>query len=162
MFSMNNILARAFFALNDIKTPMKISVFCLALNLGLAYCFVTYLNQAGIRGEAGLGIANTLSACCNLALLTYTLRRKLTRLDMGELKRTLLVLIGAAVVAGLVAALLGHAWQRAFGHSTLPRKMGAVFCPGAGAGLVYWLLAYSFKVPAAREVTALLLQKLRP
>src|SRR5436190_17611929 len=36
MFSMNNILARAFFALNDIKTPMKISVFCLFLNLGFA------------------------------------------------------------------------------------------------------------------------------
>src|SRR5215831_13060044 len=42
MFSMNNILARAFFALNDIKTPMKISVLCLVLNLGFAIWFVRY------------------------------------------------------------------------------------------------------------------------
>src|ERR1039458_4768899 len=36
MFSMNNIVARAFYAVNDIKTPMKISLVCLALNLGFA------------------------------------------------------------------------------------------------------------------------------
>ena len=35
MFSMNNILARAFYALNDIKTPMKISLVCLALEPGV-------------------------------------------------------------------------------------------------------------------------------
>ncbi len=40
MFSLNNILARAFFALNDIKTPMKISVFCLSLNLVLSFWFL--------------------------------------------------------------------------------------------------------------------------
>src|SRR4051812_47222 len=37
MFSMNNILARAFYALSDIKTPMKISVLCLGLNLAFAF-----------------------------------------------------------------------------------------------------------------------------
>ena len=162
MFSMNNILARAFFALKDIKTPMKISVFCLGLNLLLAYGFVRYLTLAGYRGEAGLGAANTLSACCNLALLTYCLRRKLSRLDMGELKRSLLVLIGAAVLAGIVAALLSVAWESALGHGSLPRKLGAVFVPGTCAGVVYWLVAFWFKVPAAREMTALILQKLRP
>src|SRR5262249_44114435 len=31
LFSMTNILARAFFALNDIRTPMKISILCLTL-----------------------------------------------------------------------------------------------------------------------------------
>src|SRR5204863_6413186 len=40
MFSMNNIFARAFYALSDIKTPMKISVLCLGLNLLFAMCLV--------------------------------------------------------------------------------------------------------------------------
>jgi putative peptidoglycan lipid II flippase len=40
MFSMNNIFARAFYALNDIRTPMKISVFCLAVNLATAFWFL--------------------------------------------------------------------------------------------------------------------------
>lgn len=36
-FSMNNVLARAFYALNDIKTPMRTSVLCRVLNLVFAF-----------------------------------------------------------------------------------------------------------------------------
>jgi len=41
--SMNNIFARAFYALNDIQTPMKISILCLFLNLGFpcGWCSLT-------------------------------------------------------------------------------------------------------------------------
>ena len=46
MFSMVNILARAFYALNDIKTPMKISLFCLFLNLAFAVCLVQPYREA--------------------------------------------------------------------------------------------------------------------
>ena len=153
MFSMNNILARAFFALNDIKTPMKISVFCLVLNLGFALLLVQRYR------EAGLGVANTLSATFNLGLLTYALRRKLSRLDLADLKRTLLVLLPAAVLAGVTAAALLSLWDRQLGHTTLTLKLGAVFVPGAIAGLIYWLVAIWFKVPAAREMTELVRQK---
>src|SRR5207244_476701 len=134
-FSMNNILARAFFALNDTRTPMKISVLCLGLNLGFALWLVHPYR------EAGLGVANTLSAIINVALLTYALRRKLSRLDFTPLRRTFLLLLMDAVVAGLVAAVLNALWDRHFGHRTLPVKLGAVFVPGAVAGAVYWLLA---------------------
>src|SRR5438046_6891359 len=87
MFSMNNILARAFFALNDIKTPMKISVFCLVLNLGFAVWLVRPYR------EAGLGVANTLSASFNTVLLLYALRRKLSRLGLTSILRLLRVLV---------------------------------------------------------------------
>src|SRR4030095_9076469 len=69
MFSMNNILARAFFALNDIKTPMKISIVCLGLNLVFAFWFVKRFQVAHFGGEVGLAVANTLSACFNTSLL---------------------------------------------------------------------------------------------
>lgn len=161
MFSMNNILARAFFALRDIKTPMKISLFCLSLNLVFAYWLVRHSLQWHFGGEAGLGAANTLSACFNLGLLLYALRRKLSRLDLGELKRSLALLTSAAVLAGVLAAVLGSLWERHLGHSTLPLKLSAVFVPGTLAGLGYWVAAYALKVPAAREMTDLLLQRFR-
>ena len=101
MFSMSNILARAFYALKDIRTPVAISVFCLILNLGFALWLIHPYR------EAGLAVANTLSACFNVALLIYSLRRKLTRLGLAGLARTLLVLVPAAVLTGGVAALLG-------------------------------------------------------
>ncbi len=155
MFSMNNILARAFYALNDIKTPMKISVLCLVLNLGFAFWLVQPYR------EAGLGVANTLSASLNLALLVYALRRKLKQLDLDGLVRTLLVLVPAAVFAGVIAAVLGWLWERQLGHGTLPVQLGAVFVPGGIAVLVYWLVALWAKVPAAHDTADMLFKRFR-
>jgi putative peptidoglycan lipid II flippase len=156
MFSMNNILARAFYALNDIKTPMRISVFCLVLNLALAFWLMRYLVNSGRDGEVGLALANTLSAGFNVVLLTYALRRKLAGLGMAGLRQTLLWLVSNAVLAGVVAALLSWLWEHGPGHGSLPLMLGAVFVPGAGAGLVYWFVALWLKVPAACEMTGLL------
>jgi putative peptidoglycan lipid II flippase len=161
MFSMNNILARSFFALNDIKTPMKISVFCLVLNLVFAFWLIKRFEHAHIGGEVGLGLANTLSACFNMSLLIYTLRRKLGRLDMGTLKPVMLVLISDAVLAGILAALGSLAWERWVGHRTILTRIGSVFVPGTIAATAYWLVAYWMNIPAAREMTLLVLQKLR-
>lgn len=149
MFSMNNILARAFYALNDIKTPMRFSVFCLGLNLVFALLLVR------AHREAGLAAANTASALFNLVLLLYCLRRKLSRLGMAEFPRTILTLLGAAAVAGAIAFILSGLWENRLGHSTLPLKLGAVFVPGGIAGLVYWSLAFWARVPAARDVWGL-------
>jgi putative peptidoglycan lipid II flippase len=161
MFSLNNILARAFFALNDIKTPMKISVFCLALNLIFSFWLVKRFQHSHIGGEVGLAVANTLSAIFNTSLLVYTLRRKLGRLDMGPTKTTLLLLVSDALLAGIVAALSSFLWERLLGHARLETKLGAVFVPGALAVAVYWGVAYWLQVPAAREMTGLVIQKLR-
>ena len=154
LFSMNNILARAFFALNDIKTPMKISVFCLVLNL----VFAIYLVQQ--YREAGLAVANTISAMFNTGLLFYTLRRKLKRLEMQGLIGNVMALIGIATVAGGVAYGTFWYWNQHVGHEGLYARIGAVFVPGILAGVTYWLLALAAKVPAAMEVTNLVWRKL--
>jgi putative peptidoglycan lipid II flippase len=155
MFSMNNIVARAFYALDDIKTPMKISLVCLALNMGFAFWLIHPYR------EAGLAVANTLSATLNLALLVYALRRKLSRLGLTSLVNTLLVLVPDAILAGVVAAALAWLWNKQLGHATLVLKLGMVFLPGGVAVLVYGLVALWLKVPAAQEMTSLVLQRFR-
>src|SRR5207302_3586731 len=81
-FSMVNILARAFYALGDTQTPMKISISCLAINLVLAF-FLIGRYEAG-----GLGVANTLSAILNVGLLLYALRRQLAKLELADLRHS--------------------------------------------------------------------------
>jgi putative peptidoglycan lipid II flippase len=160
MFSMNNILARAFYALNDIKTPMKVSVFCLLLNLMLSFWLVRYFEEARVGGEVGLGLANTMSATCNVLLLTYALRRKLKFLGLAPLRSALIALFAAAVLAGVTAAALSWGWNRHLGHTTLPLKLGAVFVPMAAGGLVYGIVAFALKVPAATEMLALVRRRI--
>lgn len=161
MFSMNNILARAFYALNDIKTPMKISIFCLVLNLVCAVFLVIHFEQIRVGGEVGLALANTLSACVNVSLLTYALRRKLGRLDFGPLRRDLLMLVVTAILTGILAAVVSGLWEQKMGHRSLALKLGAVFVPGAAAAVIYWLSALWLKIPSAQEMTGFFLQRFR-
>ena len=154
-FSTVNILSRAFFALGDTLTPMKISLACLILNLLIAIALILPLKQGG------LGIANTLTSVCNAGLLFFALRKKIGQLDLAPLRATFLPLGIAGVMAGFMAWQGAQFWENALGHATLARKLGAVFVPATAAGLVYTALALIFKVPAAQELTAFAFRKFR-
>jgi putative peptidoglycan lipid II flippase len=154
-FSVVNVLARAFFALGDTTTPMRISVFCLTLNLLLAGTLVWRYKQGG------LGIANTLTSLVNVALLTYALRRKLKTLDMQSLRTPILWLVWIALCCGILAWEGWQWWETRLGHGTLALKLGAVFVPALVAGLAYWGTAWAARIPAAREILAFALPKRR-
>jgi len=110
--------------------------------------------------EAGLGVANTLSAAFNVWLLFYALRRKLSRLELSGLKQMILAALAAAALAGQAAWLLSLFWEQKIGRAALPQKLGAVFVPMALAGLLYWTLTLWFKVPPAQEILGLLVKRL--
>ncbi len=152
-FSSVNILARAFFALGDTQTPMKISIVCLVLNFILAAILVGPLKQGG------LGIANTVTSACNVGLLAFALRKKLEKLEMEPLRKSLLLLIWAGILAGIVALMTWNFWENSLGHATIALKIGAVFVPAGVASLIYWLVAMAFKIPAAKEMTEFALAK---
>jgi len=154
-FSTVNIFARAFFALGDTKTPMKISIFCLALNLILAVILVGPLRQGG------LGIANTVTSICNVGLLIFALRKKIGKLEMETTQKTILPLTFTGIVAGIVAWFGWKLLENKFGHETIALKIGAVFVPAILAGLIYGILALAFKVPAAKEMLDFALAKFK-
>jgi putative peptidoglycan lipid II flippase len=148
-FSIVNILARAFYALGDTSTPMRISVFCLTLNVVFAAALVWRFKQAG------LGIANTLSATMNMALLLYALRKKLKTLELAALLKPLIALTGAAILAGAVAWKLESFWNMRIGHHRFWLQMGEVFVPIAAASLAYFAISIVFKTGHVRELLGL-------
>ena len=154
-FSTVNVLARAFFALGDTKTPMKISIVCLMVNLILSAILIGPLRQGG------LGIANTLTSACNVGLLLFALRKKLARLELGPLRKTLWPLAFTGIIAGLIAWFTWQLWENKLGHETIALKIGAVFVPAGIAGGIYLLIALACKIPAAKEMIGFALAKFR-
>ncbi|MBI5384824.1 MAG: murein biosynthesis integral membrane protein MurJ [Verrucomicrobia bacterium] len=155
MFSTVNLLVRGFYALGDMKTPMKISIVCLTLNVVLSASLLWEFK------ERGLGLANTLTVCVNVTLLVFAFRRKMPKLDFGELRRQMPVLLSAAAAAGLMAWGLARLWEARLGHTNLALKLGAVFVPALPACAAYYALAWWCKIPSARDVMELALGKLR-
>ena len=154
-FSMANILARAFYALGDTKTPMKISLVCLSINFVAACVLMQPLN------EGGPGIANTFTSAINVGLLLFALRKKLGKLQMESLRQTLVPLALNGILAGLLAWEGWRLWENTLGHATIALKIGAVFVPAGIAGLVYLLAALWFEIPAAKELTTFALARFK-
>lgn len=153
-FSGVNILARAFYALGDTKTPMRISIACLVINLLISVWVVGYFRQAG------LAAANSVTSFINLWLLSRALRKKLPRLDFTALQRVIFPALGSASAAGMVAWISHRLWELHFGHGTIGQRLGAVFVPMGLATVTYLVLTIWLKLPQARELTTLVRRRL--
>jgi len=152
-FSTVNILARAFYALGDTRTPMRISLVCLAINFTASCILMKPLH------EGGPGIANIFTSLINVGLLLFALRKKLGKLEMESLRDTLRPLLLATMLAGVIAWCGWNYWEQTFGHGSIALKLGAVFVPAGIAGGIYVLTALACKIPAAKEMTAFALAR---
>jgi putative peptidoglycan lipid II flippase len=151
-FSLVNIFVRAFYAMSDIQTPMRISVFCLCINLLFTAAFLFGLHL----GPGALGVANSLSSICNLGLLIFALRKKLRTLEMAETVAQLPRLAAAGLLAGLLAWYGRCFWEGHFGHARLILQLGEVFVPMIAATALYIALGLLFKIPSAGEMLRLI------
>ena len=141
-FSLVNILARAFYSLGDVKTPMRISVFCLTLNVLLVLVLITRFKQAG------LGAASTATATLNAALLAFALRKKIVKLGWKSLIPSISSMAGAGVVAGAAAWFSRNFWVERMGYDSFLLRLGEVFVPMTIAAILYFGICLLLKVEA--------------
>ncbi|MGH7856314.1 MAG: murein biosynthesis integral membrane protein MurJ, partial [Candidatus Binatia bacterium] len=139
------VLGPAFFALNDTRIPMAVSLLSVAVNLALNWMAVRVFHL----GHGGLALSTSLVALWNSALLFLFLRRKIGTLPRGLGPSSLRVL-GAAAAMGIACRAwidwLGPGGGGSMHHlrvvaTTVP--LGVAFFAVAG-----WILA----VPEVRKL----------
>jgi putative peptidoglycan lipid II flippase len=153
--SLTGILSRAFYALDDMRVPMRIGVFCLGMNVVLALLLAFPFQQAG------LAAANALTAVLNAALLLYAFRRKMPKFDLRAMLPALGRMTAHVAMAGVVAWGTHALWDSWVGHAGKLRQAGAVFAPAFVALAAYVGASLATGVPQARDLAGLLLRKLR-
>ena len=91
-----HVLARAFYAMQDTRTPVMWAIVAVAINVPLMAALV------GPMGVEGLALALSISAVLEVIGLLWSLHRRIESVEEGAILRTL----GRAAVAGVAAALV--------------------------------------------------------
>ncbi len=136
------IVARAFYALHDTRTPVLVGGGAMLLNLILSLIFMSVFEWAGWPPLGGLALANSLATTLELLGLLWLIRARLSGLQGS---RTLKAMIRSGLASLLMgAALLGL--QAALPQRPIPLAVGGVIL---GAG-VYALAAWRLGVEEVR------------
>jgi len=145
--SVLEVLARAFYAMHDTRTPVTVGVVAMSLNVVFSFWFAARFREAGWMPHGGLALANSLATTLEAVGLLALARRRLKGL---EGRRVLLGLAQAVLSAGLMAVTLWAWLNHMSGRSPWVVGIGGI---AVGAG-VYGVMMLVLRVPEVRSVLA--------
>lgn len=136
-FSVVSLMVRAFYALKDTRTPVRVAMVDFVINIALSLILIRYLEVLGIV------IASTTAIVCQAVLLQRALVRRLPEMHIAPLLPSVgKVVAGAAVMVGVVSGGL-----RGFGALGLSGRVadlvavaGLIPLGVASYGAVLWIL----------------------
>lgn len=161
-------LARAFFALHDTKTPVKIALVSITLNIALAFIFVrafsfpnafrqfieNFLKLKNVSGISvlGLSMALSISTIFQFFWLLLELKTKLHHLCLAGLKKFLV----KSAFATLLASFITYLTLKFVGLFVPTFKVAGLLVQTATAGIlgvaVYFFLCFFMKMKEPKQI----------
>jgi putative peptidoglycan lipid II flippase len=146
-FSVVSLTTRAFYAVKDTTTPVKVAALSFAVNLGLI------LALKDVFGVNGLAMASTVAVIVQTLVLQGVLARRLPGLKFGELWRSL-AKIGLATIA--MSAGVAFGWRAATSMTGGARAADAIAILGLipAAVVVYGSALWLLRIEGRDELAA--------
>ncbi len=149
------ILARAFYAMHDTKTPVFVGAGVMGLNVVFSVLFASWFARIGWLALGGLALANSLATALEAAGLLVLMHRKLSWLEGRRiLKGTAQAILAAAIMGLVIWAWMGLTSEK------------AAWLVGVGGVIigcaVYGLIIMALKVPEVQSVFNLVRRRLSP
>src|SRR4030095_13287386 len=148
------ILAPAFYAIGDARTPMIISLASMLTN------FVMNWTLVGPLQERAVGLSTSAVALVTCGLLYVIMYKRVKGLEGRRTLVAVLKIMFASLVMGIVCWAISHWVSRFFGQSFGVRLANVVLSVGVGAG-VFYLAAYATKVEELKTASAVLTNRWR-
>ncbi len=98
-FSINKAIVPLFYAMKDIRTPVKVASWCILANATMNVLSILLLPE-GWR-HAGIAASTVLSSILNTAILILLLKRKQMAPDLAPFRANALRILGAALLMGV-------------------------------------------------------------
>jgi len=159
VFSAAKVFVPAFYAMQDMRTPVKIGIYTVLLNLVLNITFI--LTLPTYWKHAGMAFSTVIAEAAGMAVLGIILTRRMKNLQWMEISRSfnrcllaaLIMAIAAWATAWLVLPMLGN-W--------MPAKIAQIATVGLSisiGALVYLALTYLLRNPELREIKSAIRKK---
>jgi putative peptidoglycan lipid II flippase len=141
------LVAPAFYALGDSRTPMMVSIASIVVNGVTAYALIEYTNL----GHAGLALAASVVSTFSAVTLLVLLRPKIGGIEGRRLLSSALKIAAAATAMGFVCHVASVRFP----------SRGPGLAIGIPAGAVsFWMAATLLRVAELKEATLTVVRKI--
>ena len=147
------VLSPSFYALDDVKTPMFVSLSSVAIYPFAGYFLMQFFSQFYVTPETpkglahvGLTVATSLIALTSFSLLVFMMRRRIKRIEGREI---LSAFFKIAVASAVMSAVCWFSYQflhQQFGGKGLVAKLIECFIPIALGGITFFIAAKLLKI----------------
>ena len=161
------IVSPSFYALNDAKTPMYVSVASILVHIVVSYSMLKLLSTVGVTserpsgfGHVGVALATSTVALVNFFALTLLMRRRISGLNGREIFAAFIKIVIASAAMSAVCYASYYFLTNSLGAKTLVVKLVEVFVPIALGGIAFVAMAKILRVGEIDKLFDVLKRKL--
>ncbi len=159
VFSAAKVFVPAFYSMQDTKTPVRIGIYIVLLNLIMNVIFILTLPE--YWKHAGMALSTVVAEALGMIALGILLARRINNIQWLEVSRSFVRSIACALLMSTVAWLVAH-YSLPLLENYLPSKVAQLvsltLAIGSGA-CTYFILNFGLKSPELREIKAALSRK---
>ena len=161
------VLSPAFYALDDAKTPMYISLASILVHVPASFGLMQLLSTVGVSperpngyGHAGVALATSIVATVNFLALAYYMRGRISRLNGREIAGALIKIVIASAAMSSVAYAAYYYLTEYFADKTLTIRLIEAFVPIGLAGVTFLIAAKLLRIGELERIFGIVRRKL--
>ncbi len=167
-YSAIKILSPSFYALDDAKTPMYVSIASILVHVPSSYGLMMLFSTIGVSperpsgyGHIGVALATSIVALVNFLALTFLMRRKIKRLEGRQILAAFIKIIIASLLMSAVCYVSYYFLTNYFGVKTLIVKLIEAFVPIALGGITFLIAAKILGIKELNQAIDAIRRKLK-
>ncbi len=167
-YSAIKILSPSFYALDDAKTPMYVSIASILVHAFTSYGMMKLLSTVGVSperpngyGHVGVALATSAVATVNFLALAFLMRKRISRINGREIMSSLIRIVIASAVMSAVCYFSYYFLHQQFGGNGLIYRLIEAFIPIGLGGIAFLTMAKLLKISEIDKIYNAFARKLR-
>lgn len=138
-YGLRDVLNKAFYSLQDTRTPMFNSIFGIIINIFLNILFIKNMKVSGLT------FASTISAIITTVILIVSLNKKMKNIGLRDMLKSFVKIISASLIMGVSIFLLNHYVLYKLGDGFKGSIFSLLSCLIIGI-IIYLVFIYLFRL----------------